>query len=125
MGCDIHVHIELKIGGEWRHYNAPAVGRNYTLFGFMAGVRDKSVEPVSEPKGLPNDASIITKMRFASWGDDAHSVSWLGKDEIDVLRTKLEKHYGEDFRYDLEHNIFHTYLFDNNIDVRIVFWFDN
>lgn len=27
MGCDIHLHIEVKINGAWEHYATPRVDR--------------------------------------------------------------------------------------------------
>jgi hypothetical protein len=31
MGCDIHAHVEIKIGGKWHHYNHPSTDRRYVL----------------------------------------------------------------------------------------------
>ncbi len=144
MGCDIHLHIEVKVRGEWHHLSAPYVDRSYRLFGYMAGVRDDSVEPVSLPKGFPPDATTLTKIDYERWERDAHSVSWLGVEEIGILRDRIQKDpdVGGNFSWDLEHSILHTYLFGNSLDgwykypeedyrkmgvedVRLVFWFDN
>ena len=63
MGCDIHFHIELKNGNEWVYYANPSLERNYKLFAFLANVRnDFKIIPISKPKGLPKDASLITKI---------------------------------------------------------------
>lgn len=39
MGCDIHLHQEVKINGEWHHYRLAEMPRNYEVFEKMAGVR--------------------------------------------------------------------------------------
>lgn len=145
MACDIHLHIELKINDEWEHYAHPDITRWYELFGKMAGVRDESIEPISEPKGLPDNLSVITKINYDYWECDAHSMSWFNADEIGLLADWLtEKDIkAEGFSLDnyLEDSILHTYLFGNSFaglnkwkedykipglqDVRFIFWFDN
>jgi hypothetical protein len=86
MGCDIHVYIEFKKGDapwtadehhrydpEDNYVNAvQASGRDYNLFGKLAGVR--SAGP--QPKGFPNDASDIVLKASEIWGGDAHSHSF-------------------------------------------------
>jgi len=52
-------------------------GRNYPLFGILAGVRDYSVDPISEPRGLPDDLSSGTGLSGAD-----HSYSWFSLREI-------------------------------------------
>ena len=66
MGCDINAFIEIEnADGVWsansqRVFNVcsgkktahPEFNRNYSLFGFLAGVRNYSdCEPISVPKG--------------------------------------------------------------------------
>lgn len=151
MGCDIHLHIEVLVKGEWLHYGAPNVGRWYRLFGAMAGVRSLKETPISPPKGFPEDASIVTKLIRAHDGADGHSDSWLSHDEIMQLEDRLRRWEKEDpdptldpfrNRYDLEAGVLHTYLAGSGFtahwryddirylpegidDVRFVFWFDN
>lgn len=136
MGCDIHLHIEIKIAGQWHHYACPKIDRNYELFSIMADVRG-NLPAISEPKGLPEDASIITKMNYDEyWSGDAHSKSYLNSDELVILSASITDHLG----LDLEHDILRCYLFGNSFDgfilypksypkeiedVRFVFWFDN
>ena len=145
MGCDIHLHVEVRIDDEWLHYANPFVSRNYTLFGFMAGVRDSTVEPVAEPKGLPSDTTKVTRLDYEHNKEDWHTPSWLSTAEIVELQHRLYNYYYtvEDkslkFEYDLNY-MFNTYLFENGFtswyeyptsnvmniqDVRFVFWFDN
>lgn len=66
--------------------------RNYTVFSVLADVRNgrgfagvdtgDRIEPIDEPRGLPEDASDIAKRRRGDWGVDGHSVSWLTLEEI-------------------------------------------
>ena len=140
MGCDIHLHIEVKINGKWEHYAAPSVDRWYELFGKLAGVRDKTARPIVEPKGFPSDASVTTAFDYARWQTDAHTPSWLNEKEITKLRVWFMKQDGGSGRgYFLEEGVLKcTYLFGNLFDYeereewpvglegfRFVFWFDN
>jgi len=59
MGCDIHMYIQYKEKRKdktrewWRDFGGYfSPGRNYTMFGILAGVRDNP-EKGFEPKGLP------------------------------------------------------------------------
>lgn len=135
MGCDIHLHIEMKVYGNWVHYGCPSVDRNYGLFAMMADVRNQGeITPIDKPRGFPPDGvSPLTLICWEHEKADAHSVSWLNKEEID----ELTKWYGSQKEKDNWlcwnwHGI-KTYLCGNNItsevkgidDVRFVFWFDN
>ena len=148
MGCDIHLHVEVKMGDKWEHYAAPNVARWYRLFGAMAGVRDESESPIVAPKGFPSDTSALTKAIREDYGIDGHTDSWLNHDEIMQLEDRLKEwatHRDEKEpwdRYDLESGILNTYMAGNGFtahwryddmpylpsgitDVRFVFWFDN
>lgn len=140
MGCDIHVHVEIKIGGKWHHYSQPDVDRNYTLFARMAGVRNGNmVDPIAEPRGLPEDVSYTTRFVREYDGVDGHSDSWLSADEVVGLGEWMReqaKQWGAD-HYSIESQF--GYIFGNGWDIkkypndypsqledaRIVFWFDN
>lgn len=134
MGCDIHLHIEIKLGGRWEHLGHPNVGRNYELFAVMAGVRGDE-KPIAPPRGLPSDASVVTKFDFANWESDAHTPSYLNAEEIARLEDWLHER-----KIDMEWELLHCYLFGNSFggfhkyptersnvveDLRFVFWFDN
>ena len=144
MGCDIHMHAEVKIQGEWRYYGQIDLNRNYAMFTYLAGVRpgragEDDFEPISEPRGLPEDATFMTQYHANEiWGFDGHSHSWINADEIIEYEAFLDrkgwlypkggfspitgylfgnnwggfKKYPEDYPDDLE-------------DIRFVFWFDN
>lgn len=146
MGCDIHLHAEVKIDGEWHAYSAPHILRNYRLFARLAGVRSRDgIKPISDPRGLPEDASVVTKHHSDHWGIDGHSHSWISAEEIALLDdTREEWDYppGKDseswMRYGCS-DLF-GYFYGNSWsgwtkypedrpkgieDVRFVFWFDN
>ena len=146
MGCDIHAHMEIKTGGIWYHLSPVDLQRNYATFSRMAGVRNsQGIVPISEPKGLPVDIAVVTKMHSDAYAEYGHSHSWLGFDEMTQLLAfwskRKEKPWGE-FELDSsrKHNDFGVWLFGYGIgsfgqypeeypdrleDVRIVFWFDN
>jgi hypothetical protein len=148
MGCDIHLHIEIKIAGQWQHYGCPDVPRSYHLFGKLAGVRDKSVEPIARLRGLPGDITLVTYCDYFGTPnsdsapaprDNWHNQSWINRNEIKQLADWLDEEGGFAEEIDLEHHILHSYLFNNAFsgsseftdgggiveDVRFVFWFDN
>lgn len=141
MGSDIHAHVEIKIGGEWHHYNHPSANRRYALFSRMANVRNSGkIDAISEPRGLPDDITFMTRFDRERWEGDAHSESWLSAEEVAALdkwmREGIAKEYPTD-HYNIESDF--GYIFGNgwNIkkypndyppgleDARLVFWFDN
>lgn len=59
-------------------------GRNYGLFATLAGVRDytESMVPVTEPKGVPEDATAYVNKANEDWDSDGHTHSWLTLKEL-------------------------------------------
>jgi len=142
MGCDIHLHVEVKhVDKGWLHYAHPKIERWYELFAKMAGVRnyDNDVEPLYPPRGLPNDISEVTRLCYEWEVDDAHSMSWLGRKEIAILNEFISKHPLNSKRSWEDFDTRCGYLFGNSLafkdtdeykpewlkDCRVVFWFDN
>jgi hypothetical protein len=108
MGCDIHIMAEIKKNGKWeaagkifQHKNwkdeiyyseEPYEGRNYNLFGILADVRNgrgfagiktgEGFVPISEPKGVPKDASKVYKDMVREWDGDGHSHSYFTVKEL-------------------------------------------
>lgn len=151
MGCDIHLVLEKRHGEKWvgidtfngHHrpkwalkdgetydYSSPVTrSRNYVRFAALAGVRGAG----PEAKGVPHDASDLTKLTVEDWGSDGHSHSWL------PLKEAAHIFLQTGFRPDEEVDDFtkeypESYFFNvdasegsrNNIDdFRVVFWFDN
>lgn len=145
MGCDIHFHTEVKVAGKWEHYGHPQVARNYQLFALLANIRneDGDTVPVSLPKGMPVDPSLITKLSCEQFGRDGHSHSWLSAQEIVAFEDAWHDVHpiatSFDTQTDIESHLF-GYLERNSWagfakypterpswieDVRWVFWFDN
>lgn len=151
MGCDIHIHSEIKLAGTWHHYSLPEPARNYELFALMAGVRadDGSPDPICMPRGLPNDITTPTRLAAKWIGPDGHTHSWFGPEEIVALHNGCKEHdiklrHAWNFGNPLPDYKLSTafgYLFGNTWvtwaegeredyppgieDIRWVFWFDN
>ncbi len=140
MGCDIHLHIEMKVKGKWLHYGCPSMDRDYRLFAKMANVRNyHGIDPISEARGFPCDGvSEVTAVCYAHDKPDVHDISWLTKTEIEELTGWYESKHTWDVVGHRDwkcwnHHCIKSYLCGNNItssvegieDVRFVFWFDN
>lgn len=61
-----------EICGATGFFAITARQRNYEVFAKLAGVRG----PGPDPRGIPDDASDLTKLALDSWGRDGHSHSW-------------------------------------------------
>lgn len=87
MGTDIHIKAQKRnITGAWEDVygafhegSAPFDWRSYSMFGFLADVRNYSaVTPISEQRGLPSD---YVRQGYDMF-EGLHSISWLGVDEL-------------------------------------------
>lgn len=99
MSCDIHLHFERRIDGQWKEIPIDdclmPTDRNYEVFGFLAGVRG-SLNGVFSDRGLPLDCSDNT---FGYSSDYfAHTYAYL--DEILNAPWK---------RYNLENAYFYIF----------------
>lgn len=172
MGCDIHMFVEYrKVGdiGQWEaderqqaehdygdngeieytHYgDCDQIGRDYKLFGFLAGVRGGMSSCIFDPRGMPEDASDYVKAACEKWGVDGHSHHYLTFTELyrvideyrasEVEEARQDKQdtseakrvyqnlldYIEEGRAKRKH-LCPEGLFDLEADARVVFWFDN
>ena len=105
MGCDIHIHCEYKKDGVWyncdnhvwnekeKKYEFEDIywGRNYDLFGILAGVRSRQFPIIDMPRGLPEDISAKTKEYADEWKDDAHSYSYITMRELIKWKNKQNR----------------------------------
>lgn len=143
MGQDIHMHIEVKYRGFWEHYSAPAVARDYDLFGLLGSKRaPEGLRPVAGIQtGFPEDATLITKLCFEQdnkdyYGgihpEDVHVLT--SGESLQALQQAIYATIPDPRRYraDLEADILHCYIHGNALashqgfeDVRLVYWFDN
>jgi len=138
MGCDIHAYLEVKNNnGDWLFINEPEKinQRNYRLFATLAGVRNSfGIDPISNPRGIPEDVTDYVKGEFDTWEGDGHNHSYLTAKEL--LEFDYDKRFElEDGKYSYRDLIdsysdYFKFLkdlkyFDKPEDVRLVFWFDN
>lgn len=97
MGCDIHAAIERRDGTHrqhgvdaecWRFVAPLELGRNYHLFGILAGVREHRHPQITPQRGLPTDVDRASRTREEDINDDSyqdfgdHSFSWLTLAEL-------------------------------------------
>lgn len=129
MGSDINLRFEHKNEhGSWYAFHIPDYlmpdERDYELFGFLAGVRDKTIEPQFEGRGIPDGST---------WDDhpDFHSHTHAYLDEILAAPWKkvgLQRRYFFIFcEYILPRIVFNRCVFTNleARNVRIVMAFDD
>lgn len=135
MGCDIYAYAEKKDEqGQWVYLPdvSPFDIRNYTLFSFLAGVRNyMNIIPVSVPRGFPDDASPEVLVEYMTDGD-WHSASWLtivelmsfdygqlvGVREVGKAPRPVAAFLGEWYFDEIER------LSSLGVE-RVVFWFDS
>ncbi len=109
--------------------DTPYDGRNYVLFGVLAGVRGNEFNPIDYPRCLPNDVSKEIKDEHERWGIDAHSATYYTLDELldsdyrkmsvgELVELRLKYFFKDVLDECLK-------LTDNPSDFRLVFWFDN
>ncbi len=140
MGCGIHAYLEIKVDDTWHHFSNINIRRNYEVFSRMAGVRSyrNSPEPIVEPRGLPEDISLVVALHRDFWESDGHTYSWLTLAEFVKIIKELEL---DDISYPKDCCWCRSfeYFFENSVssflhspeeypriqDVRLVFWFDN
>ena len=137
MGCNIHGYLEVMEYPDtehaWKTTYEILYDRSYSFYAAIADVRNYSdIEPISTPRGLPEDLSRETKHQADADGGDGHSHSYLYANElreydwfqiipdgrmlIDAINTTHRALL-------LLMSFFsHKYSDDR---VRMVFWFDN
>jgi len=134
MGCDIHIVSEKKVGDRWvgivrfSHIDTQTGtafpicrDRNYKRFADLAGVRGDG----PEPRGLPPDASELSRLLYDT--SDDHSHSWLpAREAVEVF---LATEYNRISDFARKYPAYFYFKIDedqeNLDDYRIVFWFDN
>jgi hypothetical protein len=110
----------------------PYRSRNYNLFALLADVRnyssgDNAIVPISQPKGVPKDASEYWKASVEHYGEDGHSHSDLTYKKLaDNIEAALKVPGVRDDYLDLLHNLQGVFWrYPEVKDVRLVFFFDN
>lgn len=109
MGADIHAVVQVRKDDRWETVPPPAdlldkyseppwEERSYVAFGILAGVRDRDVQPIAEPRGLPEDVDIdedadsAGPMLDGRWLGE-HSHSWVTAAELSAY--DLSGEYGD------------------------------
>ncbi len=147
IGCDLHSYVEYrdKTAGLWKMVRMyvpyrweperlglvePFNGRNYELFAILAGVRGFA-QPIAEPRGIPQDASNGVLCEYEAAEGWTHTPSWLTLAELRVASkdkktyNKDERSYLKGFINGIEFMLGASWHWVDDIDVRVVFWFDN
>lgn len=120
-------------------------GRNYTLFGKLAGVRGMD-EPMVYPRGLPEDVSPEVQEEYNKFEGCAHSETWYdmyelrllvdagrGKVKDEVWNEETDQYelrdvdYVKGFLEDAEHVLHMSWRWpaEKVGENRIVMWFDS
>jgi hypothetical protein len=88
MGCDIHPSLWVEAGGgKWSSVHMPAdwvlEDRLYAFFGLLAGIRNKDVKPIAEPRGAPDwyTGHRPDENCWYNW-DGTHTLSWYALGEM-------------------------------------------
>ena len=82
MGCDIHAYLEVAKDNKWTYVQRLSIGRDYFLFGILAGVRSNQALPIDSPRGVPVDTSNVIRDEIMQWDSDGHTHSWLSLGDI-------------------------------------------
>jgi hypothetical protein len=145
MGSDIRMFVEKRNYGKWESINGQfsdktmdiSYGdelyfeRNYELFAILAGVRNGEgvdgpatghvFNPISPPKGLPDDISNYVKFQYEKQSVDessAHDCSWL------LLKELLEFDWTQNAKVEayvspqVANNFYENGIVPNSIDCK-------
>ena len=108
MGCDIHIKIEKRVDNAWvdvpwtssdkrtydhKHDPTGALeisdyfdGRNYNLFGILAGVRQgtwgDNIPPIAESRDIPEDSPLFNSTDYKDYYLGDHSYSFVTLREL-------------------------------------------
>jgi hypothetical protein len=155
MGCDIHCNLEYQRNAVSDWYDIDLYKKNiyfgtdldepeywkvslynsrsYFLFGLLAGVRNRMVEPIKQPRGIPDDVCDSIRESFESWGLDAHTPSWYTLHELKRAQKTLDERVLQELIDAVELRFFQSENYgykktltpDEENRIRLVFWFDN
>jgi hypothetical protein len=130
MGCDIHIVLERrKSGGEWIGAMATdfhpksrieVAQRDYDFFAAVANVRGSGGR---YPKNVPKDISELAWELYMDAPTDHHSPSWMDAAEFCQIHNAVNpsKSRAEHALFDL----FGVWSGEDDVEWRVVFWFDN
>lgn len=142
MGCDIHLFREKLVEGHWMPFYPDGsdecgfheldIGRNYKLFGLLAGVRNPCGYSLA-PRDAPEDCSSEVWSHIENWSCDGHNHSWLYLHELVGFASFIQNQVNAgktEFKSALEEMIkiagsFNLKSATNFHNYRVVFFFDN
>jgi hypothetical protein len=116
--------------GDPTDYNSPYTDkpidlRNYEVFTALANVREADgITPISEPRGIPEDASYEYR-ELAENDGDAHSESWVTLAELKAYDTSAFDDVTKEIWQTLIENLESVKHGRSDDQVRMVFYFDN
>ena len=124
MGCNIHGYVEVKQGDRWHPWlTEPYLDRDYHVFAKLANVTNYGeIEPISEPRGFPEDISYEMDELHEKMDGDAHSLSWVTAQELLLGLATIEIDIEWHVFIDLVKVLIRFFGIDN---IRFVFFFDN
>lgn len=122
MGTDIHAKIETQMSGVWWQDASIEIGRNYDLFGLMAGVRGTDA-PLFPPRGLPEDVNVQTERDAER--TEGYTPSWLTIREVEKINNEFVRLYGPvPAGFLAAYGAMKGFEVGGSPEVRLVFWFD-
>ena len=130
MGTDIRAYIEYTItepdgSKDFFTWYDVELGRNYLLFALMANVKNRSkLQPVSVPKGLPNDVSDGIQCAYENY-DSPYLPSWLSLSELREVQRRYHEECDEpDLFLDVVIAAMDVLEQNHTEESRLIFWFD-
>jgi hypothetical protein len=152
LGCDIHCILEQRDGVRWIGVNrfepiplraidmrSPPLDshanwlywnieqRDYRLFERLANVRSDGRGENPDPRGIPDDASELSRMEIDHWGSDGHSHSWGLLSEIGGLFLAVSTPAAllDEERHRIMMELFGLDSDTDPTHYRLVYFFDN
>lgn len=139
MGADIHLYVE-HYNKESKRWDSLSLykkssedkfspvdiydGRDYELFGLLAGVRSM-IAPFVLPRGVPDDMSCEVSKAYED-GQYYHTPTWYDWCELQTYERIFDNERLDGFMNDIEKvlNAYDIY-YPKPGDIRIVMWFDS
>ena len=130
MGVDISIHVEKRVKGKWENIDyhkfvgdgfeiAPIYdGRNYPMFGALAGIGGH--KPIDYPRGMPGDATELTRLENRHMAEYNHTHSYYSLAELIIAKRKELKPLVKRLKIRMQDE-----MIDKPEDIRVVFWFDS